>query len=282
MPLLARPGVVQTIKYIVYISLLVNFVIYVRDDYLAWQSSLAPGAPLGQIFSTFSTSIDTAAWMGLIFLFELETYALSDSAFTRWLVNLMRAAKAICFIGVLYAAYGYTTEALENYRTREMPEITNACQMADQGVAMQMDSIAYEDITTANCKSISNDSQFYLIHTDISIIDKTKLAHVQKMGWVDICNSFVWIFVVLLIEIEIWMQNKDRFGSKILERVRQFKTFLYLVLIINAIIWSSTGYFIYSWDAFLWIFGFWVIELNLAEWERDRLQEIGGSAVEAV
>ena len=282
MPLLARPGVVQTIKYIVYISLLINFVIYIRDDYLAWQSSLPPGAPLAQILSTFSTSIDMAAWVGLIFLFELETYALPDSAFTRWLVNLMRVAKVLCYVGILYAAYGYTVEALENYRIRELPAVTDACQLADQDIAMQMDTITYEDISSANCESISNDSRFYRIDNDISVIDETKLAHVQKMGWVDICNSFVWIFVVLLIEIEIWMQSKDRFGGGVLGVVRQLKTFLYLVLIANAIIWFATGYYIYSWDGFLWIFGFWVIELNLAEWERDRLEEIADSSVEAL
>ncbi len=280
MPLLARPGVVQTIKYIVYISLLVNFAIYIHDDYLAWQSSLPPGAALGQILSKFSTSIDMAAWVGLIFLFELETYALPDSAYTRWLVSLMRVGKVLCYAGVLYAAYGYTVEALENYKTQELPAVTDACQLADQGIAMQMDTIVYEEISSANCETISSDDKFYRIDNDISVIDESKLAHVQAMGWVDICNSFVWIFVVLLIEIEIWMQSKDRFGSEVLGVVRQLKTFLYIVLIANAIIWLATGYYIYSWDAFLWVFGFWVIELNLAEWERDRLEEIAdGEAV---
>ena len=43
----------------------------------------------------------------------------------------------------------------------------------------------------------------------------------------------------------------------------------YLVLIGVMLVWLFTGYYLYSWDAFLWIFGFWAIELNLAEWEQE-------------
>ena len=140
---------------------------------------------------------------------------------------------------------------------------------------MQMNSIEYQEITEANCKDISTDDSFYRIDKNVSVIDRTKLEHVQWMGWIDICNSFTWIIVVLLIEIEIWMQSHDRFGGRVLDATRRTKTFLYLVLIANAIAWLLTDYYIYTWDAFLWIFGFWVIELNLAEWELERLQEIG-------
>jgi hypothetical protein len=38
--------------------------------------------------------------------------------------------------------------------------------------------------------------------------------------------------------------------------------------------WFFYGYALYTWDAFLWIFGFWAIELNLAEWEQERLKEL--------
>ena len=50
-----------------------------------------------------------------------------------------------------------------------------------------------------------------------------------------------------------------------------------IVLIGNGVFWFATGYYMYSWDAFLWIFGFWAIELNLAEWEVDRTREIGAA-----
>jgi hypothetical protein len=42
----------------------------------------------------------------------------------------------------------------------------------------------------------------------------------------------------------------------------------------NGIIWLFGSYYLYTWDAFLWIFGFWAIELNLAEWEIERVHEL--------
>ena len=56
--------------------------------------------------------------------------------------------------------------------------------------------------------------------------------------------------------------------------VRQAKTFFYLLLIFNIFIWFYQDYPRYAWDAFLWIFGFWAIELNLAEWEMERVEEL--------
>jgi hypothetical protein len=94
------------------------------------------------------------------------------------------------------------------------------------------------------------------------------------MGLVDICNAFVWLIVVILIEIEVWLQTIDRFSSPLLTATRQVKTLFYLVLMGNGIIWLFGSYYLYTWDAFLWIFGFWAIELNLAEWEIERVHEL--------
>ena len=80
--------------------------------------------------------------------------------------------------------------------------------------------------------------------------------------------------MVLLIEVEIRLQWEDRFGSRLLRAVRLSKTLCYAILIGNGVIWLFTGYYLYTWDAFLWIFGFWAIELNLAEWEQERLEEL--------
>lgn len=110
------------------------------------------------------------------------------------------------------------------------------------------------------------------------MIDGPTLDHVKKLSWIDVSNAVVWLIVVLLIEIEIRLQSADRFDSAALKSIRQLKPIFYGVLIIHAVIWSLTGYPIYAWDAFLWIFGFWAIELNLAEWEQERTQELAPAA----
>ena len=272
-PLLTRPLVAKAIKYTVYSALVVNFFIYLHDDYNAFRAALPPDAPLSEIFEQFSTTIDMAAWLGLVFLFELETYALSDEAFEGWLPTFLRIGRFVCYVSIAYAAYGYTAETLDFYDIRKL-DATNACQLADQQTSMQTDVINYEVITSANCEALSHDSAFYQVNGEIAVLGETTLHHVRFLGWIDVDNAVVWLIVVFLIEIEVWLQATDRFSSRALTVVRQVKTFFYLVLIGNAIIWVYTGYYVYAWDAFLWIFGFWAIELNLAEWERDRLQEL--------
>lgn len=237
-------------------------------------ATLSPDAHLADVLTTYSTTIDAVAWLGLVFLFELETYALPDAALKKWVTTLLRAARIACYVSIGYAAYGYTTEALENYDTKLIDGLTNVCQVADQGVFMQTNSIDYIEITETNCDSLSDETVYFQIADDVSIVPESVALHAQQMGWFDIVNAFVWLAVVVLIEIEVWMQSHGRFSSRLLTAVRVAKTLLYLELIANGMVWAITGYPLYSWDAFLWIFGFWAIELNLAEWERDRIEEL--------
>lgn len=277
-PLLTRPRVAQFIKWSVYSALLINFGVYVYDDTLAYMAALADDASWSDIFTQFSTSIDMTGWVGLVFLFELETYALPDDAFKPRVTRALHAGRVACYLLVFYAAYGYTAEALENYDATPIADIRSPCEVADTGVSLQIDSITYVEITSLNCAGLSDQSAFYRISDEVSIIDGPTLEHVRWQGWLDIVNAYVWLIVVLLIEIEVWLQSNDRFSGRTLVVVRQAKTFFYAVLTADMIIWGLSGYALYAWDAFLWIFGFWAIELNLAEWERDRKIELAGQS----
>jgi hypothetical protein len=274
-PLLTKPRVAQAIKYTVYLSLLLNFFLYLEDDYLGMLSTLPADAPLMDYLTRFSTSIDMAAWLGLILLFELETYALPDEAYNRWTPLLLHSLRAICYVSILSAAYGYTVESLENYNFEPAAGISNVCDAAGKGLWLQLDVVDYVEITAEDCAEISTDTSFYHIEGETALLGASKLQHVQWIGLLDIVNAYFWLVVVALIEVEVWLQTKDRFSSRLLPVVRMSKTLFYLGLIANGVIWAATGYILFAWDSFLWIFGFWAIELNLAEWERDRLQELG-------
>lgn len=273
-PFLTRPRIARFVKYSVYTALLINGGFYLTDDYLALQAALPDNAVWTDVLQRFATSVDTLAWLGLVFLFELETYALPDEAFKGWVPRALLAARVICYVFIAYAAYGYTAETLDNLDVRQIPAIANACQLADQGVFLQIDTVAYIEVTSADCAELSTDTAFYQIADDVSVIDASTLKHVQAMGWVDVINAGVWIVVVLLIELEVWLQAADRFSSRILAIARRTKAGLYLALILNGVIWAFTQYWLYAWDSFLWLFGFWAIELNLAEWQQDRVREL--------
>ena len=278
-PLLAHPRVAHLLKYTVYAALVVNFGIYAYDDWMAYRAALGPGAPFLEIMEQFATTIDTAAWLGLVFLFELETHALPDHLFMPWVSRLLIAARLVCYVAITYGAYGYTASTLSYYTSEPVTGVSELCQLAGQGQSLQLDTISYVAITTDNCATLADASDFHRVPNEISVIDGPTLTHVKWMGWVDVENAFLWLLVVFLIEIELRLQAADQFSGRPLQAVRQAKTALYLLLILNIFLWGADGYIVYAWDAFLWIFGFWAIELNFAEWELERQAElaIGGS-----
>ncbi len=278
-PLLAHPKVAFVLKWTVYTWLFVNFTYYVQDDMLAWRSALPPGSPLSEIILQFATSIDTAAWLILIVVFELETHALPDIAFTKWLDRFFSAIKVLCYCAIAYAAYGYLTETVELYELIPLGHLNDLCSLVGQGLAVQLDAALYVDITPATCLQLTADAEFYQVVGETAVISASELGAIRTMGWLDVENAVVWIIVVILIDVEVHLQNADKFGSRRLNYVRLFKTVGYTFLIGNCLMWFVYGYALYTWDAFLWIFGFWAIELNLAEWEEERMVELEKQAI---
>lgn len=273
-PLLAHPRFAHTLKYVVYISLLINGVLYIRDDMVAVIAALPPDATALDYFTQIATSIDTVGWLGLVFLFELETYAVPDEKWTAWLAGTIRTLRVACYLAIAGATYGYTWEALEYYDITEVDEVTELCQLADQDITIQTNQFTYVEITSANCATLSDGDRFVRIANEVSVVDEPMLGHLRFHGWLDVQNAYIWLIVVFLIEVEIWLQNRDRFSGPLMNTVRQAKSFFYAILIFNIFIWFYQDYPRYAWDAFLWIFGFWAIELNLAEWEMERTEKI--------
>lgn len=273
-PLLAHPRVAHVIKYTVYVGLIFNLGRFAWDDFHAMEAALPADASFDDYLTQFATTIDMLGWVGLVFLFELETYAVPDEKWTAGLATIIRGLRLACYIMITQGAYGYTVETLELYDTRAVAGVTDICQVAEQGRSMQVSVFEYEAITAENCERLSAESAFFTVANEVSIIDQPTLDHVRFQEWINIVNAYVWLIVVFLIEVEIFMQNRDRFSSPALSAVRVTKTLFYLVLIGVMLTWFFTGYYLYSWDAFLWIFGFWAIELNLAEWEMERTGEL--------
>ena len=276
-PLLAHPRATHILKFVVYGALVINCGIYTYDDWMAFRATLGPDAAFSEILEQFSTTIDTLAWLGLVFLFELETHALPDHLFKPWVTKLFMAVRLVCYISITYAAYGYTASTLSYYTSEPVTGVSDLCQLADQGESLQVDTITYVAISTENCEALSDASGFYRIPGEISVLDGPMLSHSIWFGWLDVQNAFIWLLVVFLIEIELGLQNADQFSGRPLRVVRQVKTVLYGILTLNIFLWGAYGYIVYAWDAFLWIFGFWAIELNFAEWEMERQSELAAA-----
>ncbi len=273
-PLLGHPRAKQVIKWFVYSALVINAGYYFHIDYVSWISALPDDASLTDILTQVSTSIDVIAWLLLVFFFELETYALPDRYWRTWLLRSIHLLRIVCYLMIAYAAWGYTVETINNYHYSPATEVTDACDVVGQGMSMQLDATTWIEITADNCSSLTNDTSFVQLDGEVALVPVSALPHIQFIGWFDVINAFLWIFVVLLIEAEVRLQSADRVGGRLLTTIQTTKSLLYAGLIGDCLVWLFAGYYVWSWDAFLWIFGFWAIELNLAEWELERTSEL--------
>ena len=120
-----------------------------------------------------------------------------------------------------------------------------------------------------NCASLPAEGQLFWLEDGEVLTDSEGLEREKKHVWVDMSDAVVWLLVIWSIELAVWLQNRNITGGRLMFVSRAAK-FFYLVLFSHAAWWAWTGHWLYSWDQFLWIAGFWAIENNLSEW-RDEI-----------
>ena len=86
------------------------------------------------------------------------------------------------------------------------------------------------------------------------------------------------VLIVLLLEIDVRLQERNRYEGLALRISNLAKVILYSTLLLAAIYWGIKGDFVDFWDAFLWLVAFVFIELNVFEWRQESLEERAASA----
>ena len=67
-----RHSLFKAAKYIVYLLLSFNIYLFLQEELLALSFTFADGIEPGQLIQAFSATIDTAAWVVLLLMFELR------------------------------------------------------------------------------------------------------------------------------------------------------------------------------------------------------------------
>ena len=70
----ARYRAFTAVKYLVYILLSFNVWLFLQEELQALEHTFVDGISPGQLVQVFSATIDTAAWVILLLLFELEKF----------------------------------------------------------------------------------------------------------------------------------------------------------------------------------------------------------------
>lgn len=218
----------------------------------------------------FTSTIDTAAWVLLLALFELETYVIDEERLKGNLKWLFLFIRSFGYAFIVYSFWGYCNNYLWLSHF-EAVDIASLCEIKGKSWMIELDQ--FQKITTKNCSELATqnsltDSFFKYENKDI-YTDSTFLQSATYLSIIDILNSLSWILVVIVLEIDVWLQLKNQFKGWVYTVSKYIKNLLYIILVCAAVLWGFNGKFLDFWDAFLWIVAFAFIEKNLYDWQQN-------------
>lgn len=264
--------------------LLVNFAFYFKDDWVNASHTMRNGGTFLDWTGAFATTIDLSAWMFLLILFELETYVLPDEPLSFPKAFLMHAVRFICYISLAHTLYAYTVSLSVLNSVSPIDDVTNLCQLVGNNLS-HVYNLHYTELTAGNCQSLSTGTQFFYIDPPefLIVTDSAGLALEKGLAWVDIMEAITWLLILLSIEINVWIQERGIASGNSIKILKLSKAFLYLIL------WGAISYWLYhehwmfAWDEFVWIAGFIIIEMNMAQWREELIdaEKTEHSAVQA-
>jgi hypothetical protein len=259
----------QFFKYVVYVLLGMNIYWFFDEESTAAVLQFSNGVGAADLIEAFSATIDTAAWVVLLLMFELETYVLEDRQFTRPVTWSLHGLRALCYLFIVYAFYGYIQNMTFLYETTALAGVTDLCALLPDQWSWAVTLDEYAEITAANCATFSDTSAFYQFKDMAAVVDAEGLRDIRYLAWVDVINAAVWLLVVLVLEIDVRLQEHNRYEGLALISSNAIKVLLYSLLFLAAIYWGFKGDFVDFWDAFLWLVAFVFIELNVFEWRQE-------------
>lgn len=262
----------QLFKYAVYALLAFNAYLFWSDELLAAAVQFPEGVALGDLIDAYAATIDTTAWVILLLMFELETYVLEDRHYTPGVTWSLHGVRVLSYAFIVYAFYGYIVNLLFVYQTTPLPGISDLCALAGEGWSYAAGLDEYTKLTAANCGSFSTADAFFRYDGAAALVDAAGLTDIRYLAWIDVINAAVWLLIVVVLEIDVWLQERNRFEGVALRMSNASKFVLYSALLLAAIYWGFKGDFVDFWDAFLWLVAFVFIELNIFEWHQEAEQ----------
>ena len=251
-------------KCFVYGSLCFNGYQYILDDMSAAKHLLSDASSFSDVINIYSVTIDTIAWISLLIVFELETSILDDEQLASGARWGLTGVSVLCYIAILYACYGFYGK-LFIYLDTIAYTLGDVCALVDKGYVYTFQLDEYSEITMDNCASFSPIALGQIAGHPI-LFEQANYFVLMGLSVVQTLNGTAWILIVALLAFEIRLQLKGELETHVMRRMWLAKFVLYGLLFAAAVYWGFYGNFIDFWDAMLWLLGFFIIELNLFEW----------------
>lgn len=268
-----RGRIFQLFKYIVYLLLTFNIYVFFAEEWAASAHRFSAGIGMDEIIEGFAATIDTTAWVVLLLMFELETFVLDDRRITRRVKFALHALRAICYAFILYAFYGYLSKLVFLGGAAPLPAVSDLCALVDGNWSYAIDLDEYEVLTLANCAGFSAATSFIQFPGLAAAVDPAGFVEIIRLAWVDVINAGVWLLVVLVLEVDVRLQERNLLDGVVLRASQAIKLVIYSVLFLAAVYWGIKGDFVDFWDAFLWLVAFVFIEMNVFDWRQETIHE---------
>jgi len=262
-------------KILVYLLLSLNIYLFLQEELLALTYTFSDGIEPGQLIQAFSATIDTAAWVILLLMFELETAALDDRKIHGGVKWGLHGLRGLCYIALTYAFTGYYQELVTLYQIAPL-SVPDACALAGGDYSLLVDFDEYIPLDAVNCAAMG--SPVFTVADFNVLVDAETLSSAQTLAWVDVINAADWILVVIVLEVEVRLQLRGGLSDRVLNVTKFIKLVLYAILFLCAGYWGYDGDFLDFWDASLWLFAFIFIELNVFEWQFETDQALAATA----
>ncbi|MEM1403689.1 MAG: hypothetical protein AAGG55_10195 [Pseudomonadota bacterium] len=257
----------QLIKIAVYSLLIVNFFHYLSNDIDVARHTMHDGWTLKDWTTAFATTFDELAWFLLLFLLELETFLLSDEAFTRGRVMLMHALRLVCFVAIGHTVFAFADYLLELDKA-VVHSGADLCQFVGMDLSFAR-NLAYSELDGANCATLTNADTLFQFAQGQALTDAAGWQIEWELAWADLIEVVVWLFIIAMIEVMVRLQDKGVTRGPVIRFARLFNACLYSVLWVTAAYWAYRGHWVFAWDETLWILGFMAIGMNLSDWRKE-------------
>jgi hypothetical protein len=263
-----RPHTVfRVFKYTVYALLMWNVFLFFQEDLAASAETFGEAINWRNVVQAYSATIDTAAWLILLLLFELETAVIDDEKLKGWIKWLFTAVRGVSYFFIVYAFYGYC------YKYAVLNDLSafaasDLCALVGGDFTWVSGLDEYPPLDALSCAALEGQDLLRVEGTSV-IGTAQALRQALNLAVVDIVNAADWLVIVVLLEIEVYLQIRERLTDRMIGVGRWVKGLLYGTLFAAAIYWGFEGDFLDFWDAFLWLVAFIFIEMNIFQWQEE-------------
>jgi hypothetical protein len=265
-------------KYTVYALLTFNIVLFFQEELLATEQTFSQGINWVDVIQGFAATIDTAAWLLLLLLFELETSVLADDTLRKPNIKVTFIGLRVFSYGFVgYALYGYFNKMLLTYNISPFV-VDDLCSMMGQGYASIVSLDEYPLLDTDSCAVLADQALFKLNGQQV-LGNTSDWVDIQWLAWLDVINAATWVTIVVILEMDLWLQLRGRLQGSLVSVSKIIKMVLYSILLVAAAYWGLLGDFLDFWDAFMWLVAFVFVEMNLLHWQSETSEIIAESVV---